>query len=60
VIETLADHLNARGLLQFGAMPARAWEPPLLVADMKKLDALGLRVCTPMAEALDESMKANT
>jgi hypothetical protein len=41
-------------------MPARAWEPPLLVANMKKLDALGLAVRTPMAEALDGSMKADT
>jgi nucleoside-diphosphate-sugar epimerase len=59
VIEILADRLNARGLLHFGAMPARAWEPPLLVADMKKLEALGPAVRTPIAEALDESMKAN-
>jgi nucleoside-diphosphate-sugar epimerase len=60
VIEILADRLNARSLLQFGAIPARAWEPPLLVADMRKLDVLGLVVRTPMAEALDGSMKANT
>jgi nucleoside-diphosphate-sugar epimerase len=60
VIETLADGLNARGLLQFGAMPARAWEPPLLVADMRKLEALGLLVRTPMMQVLDGMMKANT
>ncbi|HEY4141227.1 MAG TPA: NAD-dependent epimerase/dehydratase family protein [Pseudolabrys sp.] len=54
VIESLAGRLNARDLLQFGAMPMRAWEPPLLVADMKKLNVLGLCVRTPMVEALDD------
>lgn len=57
VIESLADRLDARGLLQFGAMPARAWEPPLLVANMRKLEALGLLARTPMASAIDDMMK---
>lgn len=54
VIEALADRFGERSLLQFGAMPARAWEPPLLQADMHKLEVLGLVVRTPMSRALDD------
>lgn len=53
VIEALADRFDARDLLQFGAMPPRGWEPPLLVANMKKLTELGIKARTPMSEALD-------
>lgn len=53
VIEALADRLNSRELLQFGVIPARAWEPPMLVANMGKLGELGLHAHTPMALALD-------
>lgn len=53
VVEAIAERLNARDLPQFGAVQPRAWEPPLLVADMRKLDALGLVVRTPFDEALN-------
>jgi nucleoside-diphosphate-sugar epimerase len=59
VIEALADRFDARGLLQFGAMPARAWEPPMLVANMKKLTDLGIDARTPMAEALDTMLTSS-
>jgi len=54
VVEAVAERLNARDLPQFGAVAARAWEPPLLVADMRKLEALGFLVRTPMEKALDD------
>lgn len=53
VVEAVADRLNARDLPQFGAVAARAWEPPLLVADMHKMDALDLAVRTSFDKALD-------
>jgi nucleoside-diphosphate-sugar epimerase len=53
VIEAVADRLNGCDLLQFGVMPARAWEPPLLVANMRKLGELGLHAHTPLALAID-------
>jgi nucleoside-diphosphate-sugar epimerase len=56
VIEALADRFNARDLLQFGVMPPRGWEPPLLVANMKKLTELGIEARTPMAQALDRML----
>ena len=56
VIEALADRFNARELLQFGAMPPRGWEPPLLVANMKKLTDLGIEARTPMAQAIDRML----
>ena len=59
VIEALADRFGARNLLQFGAMPVRAWEPPLLQADMHKLETLGLVVRTPMNHALDSLIAAS-
>jgi nucleoside-diphosphate-sugar epimerase len=60
VIESLADRFDARSLLQFGAMPARAWEPPMLVANMKKLTDLGIHARTPMAEALDTMLASSS
>ncbi len=59
VMEALADRFNARHLLQFGARTPRAWEPPLLAADMAKLIKLGLAVRTPMAVALDRLVAQN-
>jgi nucleoside-diphosphate-sugar epimerase len=58
VVEALADRLGARDLLQFDAVPPRAWEPAVLVADMRKLDGLGLVVRTPMVKALDDLIAA--
>lgn len=60
VVEAIADRLNARALLQFGAVAPRAWEPPFLVADMRKLTTLGLSVHTPMAVALDDFIASCT
>ena len=55
VIEAIADRFGARDCLRFGELPPRAWEPPVLVANMNKLRGrLGLEARTPMAEALDE------
>lgn len=56
VIEALADRFNARELLRFGALPARGWEPPLLVANMRKLTELGIEARAPMAQALDRML----
>lgn len=53
VVEAIAERLNARDLPQFGAVAPRAWEPPLLVADMSKMEALGLAVRTSFDKALD-------
>jgi nucleoside-diphosphate-sugar epimerase len=60
VVEAVADRLGARDLLQFDAVPPRAWEPPFLVADMRKLGGLGLVVRTPMEHALDELVAAQS
>lgn len=53
VVEAIAGRLNAQDLPQFGAVEPRAWEPPLLVADMRKLAALNLAVRTPFDQTLD-------
>lgn len=58
VVEAIAERLNARDLPQFGVAAPRAWEPPLLVANMRKLDALGLVARTPFAQALDTIVAA--
>ncbi len=59
VIEALADRFDARDLLRFGALPARAWEPPMLVASIRKLSELGLEAPTSMADALDGLIAAS-
>lgn len=38
VIESLADHLHARELVHFGALPQRNDEPLILVADVTKVE----------------------
>jgi len=44
VIHTIADHLNKRGLVQLGAVPAPAGEPDVLIADVGRLrDEVGFR-----------------
>ena len=54
VIEAIADRLGARDCLRFGELTPRAWEPPVLVANMQKVrDRMGLDALTPMAAALD-------
>lgn len=59
VIETLADRFGGRDRLRFGELPARAWEPAVLVANMKKLRDLGFEANTPMAEAIDRLVEAS-
>src|SRR5262249_24106521 len=54
VVEALADRLDARQCLQFGAIPLREGEPLVLVASMKKFNQhLGVERTTPLEEALD-------
>ena len=44
VIHAIADHLNKRGLVQLGAVPAPAGEPDILIADVGRLrDEVGFR-----------------
>jgi nucleoside-diphosphate-sugar epimerase len=40
IIYTIADLIGARGLVDLGAIPAPEHEPPLLVADVRKLNEL--------------------
>jgi len=40
VIERVADHLHARGLVRFGARPIREDEPSSLIADMTKVERI--------------------
>lgn len=41
LMETIEEIVGSTGLIQFGALPPRDWEPPFLCADAQKLYALG-------------------
>jgi nucleoside-diphosphate-sugar epimerase len=54
VIERMADHFRARELIRFGARPRDDDEPPLLVADMAKVErVLGWRAPTSIESGLE-------
>ncbi len=54
VLDIIADRLGARDCLQFGVLPLREGEPPVLVASMHKFhDQLGPLAATPIAQAID-------
>jgi nucleoside-diphosphate-sugar epimerase len=55
VIERVARHFHALGLVHFGARPGRRDEPPFLVADMAKVErVLGWRAATSIENGLEE------
>jgi nucleoside-diphosphate-sugar epimerase len=55
VIERVARHFHALDLVHFGARPNRTDEPPLLVADMAKVErVLGWRAATSIENGLEE------
>ena len=54
IIERIADHFHARGLVHFGARVGREDEPALLVADMAKVErVLGWRPPTSIDSGLE-------
>jgi nucleoside-diphosphate-sugar epimerase len=55
VIERVARHFHALGLVHFGARPGRRDEPPFLVAEMAKVErVLGWRAATSIENGLEE------
>jgi nucleoside-diphosphate-sugar epimerase len=56
VIEYLARQLNAEHLLQFGAIPVAANDPPLLIADNQRLLATGWRPQFDLHNGLDDAL----
>ncbi len=56
VIEYLARQLNAEHLLQFGAIPVAANDPPLLIADNQRLLATGWQPRFDLHSGLDDAL----
>jgi nucleoside-diphosphate-sugar epimerase len=58
VIEWVADHFHARELVRFGARPPPDNEPPVLVADMAKVErALGWSAAISIEDGLSELLR---
>jgi nucleoside-diphosphate-sugar epimerase len=58
VIQRVADHFNARELVQFGAQARRADEPTVLVADMTKVErTLGWHAQTSIESGLEQMLR---
>ena len=56
VIEYLARQLDAEHLLQFGAVPVAANDPPLLIADNQRLLATGWQPRFDLYSGLDDAL----
>lgn len=56
VIEYLARQLSAEHLLQFGAIPVAANDPPMLIADNQRLLATGWRRRFDLHSGLDDAL----
>jgi nucleoside-diphosphate-sugar epimerase len=41
LMEMIGDEIGATGLIRFGAIPHRAWEPPFICGDSSRLRGLG-------------------
>ena len=58
IVLQIADHFARRDLVEFGAIPAAANEPPLLVADVRRLKLeLGWKPVHTLASGLDATLE---
>ena len=58
IVLQIADHFGRRDLVEFGAIPAAASEPPLLVADVRRLTLeLGWKPVHSLASGLDATLE---
>ena len=57
IVLQIADHFGRRDLVEFGAVPTAATEPPLLVADVRRLKMeLGWKPVHSLASGLDATL----
>ena len=57
IVLQIADHFGRRDLVEFGAVPTAATEPPLLVADVRRLKLeLGWKPVHSLASGLDATL----
>lgn len=52
LMDTLGDAVGRRELIDFGAIPYRAWDPPFVCGDSRRLRATGWAPHTPLGEGL--------
>ena len=55
LMETIEGVVGRRGLIQFGALPPREWEPRFLCADMQKLRGLGYAPQHTLVSGLEQT-----
>ena len=56
LMETIGDHLGGRGLIDFGAVSPRAWEPKFIAGDISRLRALGWSPQYTLDRGLEETI----
>jgi nucleoside-diphosphate-sugar epimerase len=57
VVATIAELIGRPDLVQFGALPGRAWEPPVIRGDNARLRSLGWQPRYPLAQGLKETIR---
>ena len=58
IVLQIADHFGRRNLVEFGAIPTAATDPPLLVADVRRLTLeLGWKPVHSLASGLDSTLE---
>ena len=57
VVATIADLIGRPDLVQFGALPCRAWEPPMICGDNARLRRLGWQPRYSLEEGLSDAIR---
>jgi nucleoside-diphosphate-sugar epimerase len=60
VVATIADLIGRPDLVQFGALPCRAWEPPMICGDNARLRSLGWQPCYSLEEGLSNAIREHS
>jgi nucleoside-diphosphate-sugar epimerase len=56
LLETLGLLMNRLDLIQFGALPYRNWEPPLICGDSTRLKSLGWKPSYSLTDGLSDTI----
>ena len=60
VVATIADLIGRPDLVQFGALPCRSWEPPMICGDNARLRSLGWQPRYSLEEGLSDAIREHS
>lgn len=57
LLETVGNFIGRADLIQFGAQPYRAWEPPFICGDNRRLKELGWKPAYGLTQGLEQTIR---